>query len=29
MPELYEYLHQMHIDASTKVVAMQAMYRGK
>lgn len=29
MPELYDYLHQMHIDAAAKVVAMQAMYRGK
>lgn len=29
MPELYEYLHKMHVDASAKVVAMQAMYRGK
>lgn len=29
MPELYDYLHRMHIDASATVVAMQAMYRGK
>lgn len=29
MPELYNYLHKMHIDASAKVVGLQAMYRGK